>query len=106
MAAQGPGIVQAGGKIVEILSSYLIGQATTKDQLDAWITTPNLNVTAMIDAPESPMGALTAAGVRETAWIVEMPSMKIVWMSHGDVAGQRPPTIIEAATEMHNLLGK
>ena len=106
MVAQGPGIIEAGGKIVEILSTYLIGQATTRDQLDAWITTPNLNVTAMIDGPETPMAALTAAGVRETAWIVEMPSMKIVWASNGDVTGQAPPTIVEAATEMHNLLGK
>jgi hypothetical protein len=106
LVAQGPGIVAAGGKIVEILSSYALGQATTVAHLDAWITTPNLNVTAMIDGPDTPMAALTAAGIRETAWIVEMPSMKIVWMSHGDVTGQRPPTIVEAATEMHNLLGK
>lgn len=60
----------------------------------------------MIDAPETPMAALTAAGIRETAWIVEMPSMKIVWMSHGDVTGTNPPTIVEASTEIHNLLGK
>jgi|ERR1041385_8763837 hypothetical protein len=98
-------MIDAGAKIVEILSSRL-GATTTKADLDAWITTANLNVTAMIDAPDSPRGALTAAGIRETAWIVEMPSMKIVWMSHGDVTGQRPPTIVEAETQIHTLLGK
>jgi hypothetical protein len=81
-------------------------QATTKDELDSWITTANLNVTAMIDAPDTPRAALTVAGIRETAWIVEMPSMTIQWMSHGDVTGQQPPTIVEAATQMHTLLGK
>jgi hypothetical protein len=60
----------------------------------------------MIDAPDTPKAALTAAGIRETAWIVEMPSMKIVWMSHGDVTGQKAPTIVEAETQMHTLLGK
>jgi len=60
----------------------------------------------MIDSAETPRGALTAAGIRETAWIVEMPSMKILWMSHGDVTGQKQPTIVEAETELHTLLGK
>lgn len=106
MVAQGPGIIDAGGKIVEILSTYALAQPTTQAHLDAWITAANLNVTAMIDGPDSPKAALTAAGIRETAWIVEMPSMKIVWVSHGDVTGQQPPTIVEAATQMHTLLGK
>lgn len=98
-------MIDLGVKIVEILSSRL-GQTTTKADLDAWVTTYNLDVTSMIDAADSPRGALTAAGIRETAWIVEMPSMKILWMSHGDVTGQKPPTIVEAETELHTLLGK
>jgi len=60
----------------------------------------------MIDSPDTPHAALDTATIRETAWIVEMPSMKIVWMRHGDVTGQAAPTIVEAEAQMHALLGK
>jgi hypothetical protein len=105
LAANGKAILNAGGKVVEILSTHGF-QTAVKADLDAWITTTNLNVTAMIDSPSTPQGALKVATIRETAWIIEMPSMKIVWMRHGDVTGQAAPTIVEAEAQMHTLLGK
>ena len=90
---------------MEILSAKS-GQPTTRAELDAWITTANENVSSFIDAPSDPTGAVKMAGVRESAFIVKIPSMKIVWLLHGDTSGATPPSIVAAAAEMHKLLGK
>jgi hypothetical protein len=102
---QGQPILDAGGKVIEILSTRL-GAATVRADADAWVTTFNENVSTFIDAADTPTAALQAAGIRETVFIVEMPSMSIVYVDHGDVTGQKPSTIKTAAAQILALLGK
>lgn len=87
-------IIDAGGKVVEILTT-----PASRTDLDAWITTYNLNVSTFMDAPNSMMTALTVATIRETVWIVELPTMKILYVNHGDVTGLSAPSV-DAATSM------
>ncbi len=106
LGIDGKGILDAGGGVMDILSANALIFASTEDELNAWITTANEDVDAFIDADSDPMGALNVATVRETAFIVQVPSMQIVWLVHGDVTGTQPPSIVAAAAEMHTLLGK
>ena len=95
----GKQIIDAGGKVVEILS-----QGGTRMQLESWITTFNLNISSFIDAPSTPNGALNAAGVRETVFIVKMPEMKITYVNHGDVTGIAAPSVNAATTQILTML--
>jgi hypothetical protein len=104
LAAQGKKVIDAGGQVLEILSQGNSGVATEND-LHAWIEAYDLNVSTMIDAPKDPLGALHAAGIRETVFIVEMPSMKIAYVDHGDTTGKTASSIGVAVTKTVALLG-
>jgi hypothetical protein len=105
LGIDGTGILDAGGAVLEILSAKS-GAATVQADLDAWITSYNLKVSSFIDASDAPTAALKMATIRETVFIVEVPSMKVVWAVHGDTSGVQPNSIIAAGQEMHRLLGK
>jgi hypothetical protein len=105
LAVDGKGILDAGGAALDILSADF-GATSTKAELDAWDTSASLNVSSFIDGPSDPMGAVKYTGIRETAIIVSMPDMKVVWILNGDVSGLTPPSIVAATAEMHKLLGK
>jgi len=98
-------VLDAGGKVLEILSENNSRGPATKTDLDAWIEAYDLNVSTMIDAPSDPTGAIKAAKVRETVFIVAMPSMKIVYVVHGDTSGQMASSIGAAVTKIVALLG-
>jgi len=74
--------------------------------LDAWITTYNLNISTFMDAPNTTMTALTVATIRETVWIVELATMKIQYVNHGDVTGLSAPSVDAATTMILALLKK
>ena len=94
----GKQIIDAGGKVVEILTG------STRMQLEAWITSYNLNISSFIDAPSTPNGALNAAGIRETVFIIKMPEMTITYVNHGDVTGISAPSVNVATTQILQLL--
>jgi hypothetical protein len=106
LATLGKGLVDAGGRVVEILSQKTGSTPALRPDLDAWIDSYDLTVTSMIDSAATPLGAVKAVGVRETVVILELPSMKVVYMDHGDTTGKTASSIIAAAAEMHALLGK
>jgi hypothetical protein len=106
LAAQGKKVIDAGGQVLEILSQGNTRAAATEADLTAWIDAYDLNVSAMIDAASDPLGALNAAGIRETVFIVEMPSMKIAYVDHGDTTGRAASSIGVAVTKVVALLGK
>lgn len=105
LGIDGKAILDAGGAVLEILSAKS-GAPTVQADLNAWVTTYNLSVSSFIDAAGSPTAALKVATIRETVFIVQMPSMKIVWAVHGDTSGVKPNSVIAAGAEMHKLLGK
>jgi hypothetical protein len=94
----GKQIIDAGGKVLEILTG------STRMQVDAWITSYNLNISTFIDAPSTPNGALNAAGIRETVFIIKMPEMKVVYVNHGDVTGISAPSVNVATSMIVSLL--
>jgi hypothetical protein len=98
----GKQILDAGGKVVEILSDG----TTTRATLESWITSYNLNISSFTDSPIGSGAALTAAGIRETVFVIEMPSMKIVYVVHGNTAGIPPSSIVGATNKIFTLLNK
>jgi hypothetical protein len=96
----GKQIIDAGGKVLEILSDTSANRA----QLESWITTYNLNITSLIDAAGMAGAALNVATIRETLFIVKMPEMKIVYVNHGDISGISAPSVDAATTQIVSLL--
>ena len=94
----GKQIIDAGGKVLEILTG------STRMQLDSWIMTYNLNISSFIDSASTPNGALNAAGIRETVFIVKMPEMKITYVNHGDVTGIQAPSVNVATMQILTML--
>ena len=107
MAATGNGsknlgkqIIDAGGKVLEVVSDA----TTTRMTLEAWITTHNLNITSLIDAPGMAGATLNLLTIRESTFIIQMPEMKIVWLTHGNQGPVGDPGIDAATTEILQLL--
>ena len=96
----GKQIVDAGGKVLEIMSDA----ASTRPQLESWITTYNLNITSLIDAAGMAGAALNAATIRETVFIIKMPEMTIEYVNHGDISGISAPSVDAATTKILSLL--
>jgi hypothetical protein len=104
LAAQGKQVVDAGGLVVEVLGSTGFFNPATASDLDAWVATYDLNVTSVIDAPGLGMQTINALGVRETAIIIDLSTMRVIWKMNGDLGGIQPSTINAAVTEMLRLL--
>ena len=93
-------MIDAGGKVIEILAD----PGATRMSLESWIMTHNLNITSVIDAPGMSGAALMAATIRETTFIVQMPEMKIVWLTHGNQTPIGDPGVDAATTQMLQFL--
>ena len=76
-------MVDRGGAVVEVL---MTPDPTLSRQagLNAWVTTYGLNVTTVLPKDTSTQ---TLLGVRETAYIINLSTMKIVWKYNGNLAG-------------------
>lgn len=91
--------------IVELLETKAFATPTRAD-LDAWITTFKLPVTSLIDASGHDGATFAAMGRRENAFIVELPSMKIVKKYTGSTDGTPPSSVSVAIPDLLALLGK
>lgn len=100
----GKSVVDAGGYVVEILGSKS-GGPVAKADLDAWIKTYKVPVTAVMDSPSSTK-TLTFFGIRETCVIVDVHTMKIVKKINGSVAGVGDSSIKQLIPQLLTLLGK
>ena len=98
--------MDAGGAIVEILGTYgFVNTPTpTKAELDSWITTYNLTCSSFVDAPGYAAQTINFFQIRETMVIVELPSMQIKSMIHGNIAGIGPSSVGQATTTILNCL--
>jgi hypothetical protein len=94
-----------GPAVVEVLGSDSI-QATIADRahLDAWITTFGLVVTTVIDAPGHDFATLQSFGVRETALVLDLATMQVVYRSTGDLAPDGPTGLDDAFQYVHDAL--
>ena len=83
-----------GGAVIEVL---------IQDQLDAWITTYDLEVTVV--RPKNPQQFLTEMGPREWAYIIDLSNMTIVWKAFGSFASTTNSSAKQGLIELNTLLG-
>ena len=96
-------VLDAGGVIFEILSGYA-GAVPTRMQLDAWITTYGLRVTTVTDVGEMVPRTIPTYGRRETLFIVDLRTMRIVNKYLGSTDGSGTSSIGMAVGRMLQLL--
>jgi hypothetical protein len=107
LAARGAELSSASGGaaiVAEVLVSKQYSSPATRSHLDAWVAAFDLTVTTVIDAPGHELGSLAAIGVRETAILVDLATMKIVWRRTGDLFGIQDSSVDFAATELLSRL--
>ena len=83
-----------GGAVVEAL---------IEDQLDAWITTYDLENTVV--QPKDPQTLLSEMGPRETGYIIDLSTMTIVWKTFGSFSPTDNSSAKQGMAEMKTLLG-
>lgn len=104
LAAQGQRILDAGGAVVEILASTA-NQPVTRGNLNAWVSTYGLRVTAVIDPPaERVTRTLSTYGIRESLFVVDLRTMRIVSKYNGSVAGVGASSVSMATERILELL--
>jgi hypothetical protein len=104
MATGAAGIERAGGLVMEVLISHGFFSPATRDYLDAWVKTYDFSMTSVIDAPGHELATLNAMGIRETALVIELSTMHVVFRKTGDLAGIDPPSLDDAFAEMYARL--
>lgn len=93
--------MDAGGLVVEILGSKSGGVPSQTD-VKAWVDTYDLHVTTVKDGPGSK--SIAFFGVRETAVVVDLRTMKIVKKVNGSVAGSGDSSVKQLVPEVLALL--
>lgn len=96
-------MIAAGGRVIQILMTNG-GQRATRTALDAWVNRYELRITALIDPAGVGTRTLTTYGVRESAFIVDLATMRVVRKVNGSVAGIGPSAIQQIVPTMLNLL--
>ena len=104
MAAQGPMVIAAGGRIVEILGAKG-GGPTSRADLDAWIGSHHLTIPTVMDAPGMDGASLKALERREIAYLVDLSTMKILRRYLGSVFGTGESAAKTAMAELLALVG-
>ena len=98
-------MVDAGGIIVEILTTRL-GGAPTKADLDTWVNTYKIPVTSVMDPPGTGTKTFTAYGRRENAFVVDLKTMKILKKVSGSIAGIGDSSVKTGIAYLMPLLAK
>ena len=90
--------------MVEILQTYSF-QPVTRANLDAWVNTYRLRVTAVIDPPEERVTrTFMTYGIRETLFVVDLRTMRIVNRFNGSTAGVGQSSVAMATERVLQLL--
>lgn len=97
-------MLAAGGMVLEILESTA-GGFTPRTNLDAWVNTYRLPVSVAIDPPaERVTRTLMTYGIRESLFIVDLRTMRIVNKFNGSVAGIGDSSITMGIARILELL--
>lgn len=98
-------LIDAGGTVIEILESTALAPSSKSD-LDAWINAVGLQVTSLKDPDgTSTTVTLNTYGIRETVFLVDLSTMKIVDKYNGSLAGAGTSSIGQAIPTFLMLLG-
>ena len=96
-------MIAAGGRVIQILMTNG-GQRATRSNLDAWVNRFDLRITALIDPAGVGTRTLNTYGVRESAFIVDLSTMRIVRKINGSVTGVGPSAISQIVPTLLDLL--
>lgn len=96
-------MIAAGGRVIQILMTNG-GQRATRSALDAWVNRFDLRITALIDPAGVGTRTLNTYGVRESAFIVDLSTMRIVRKINGSVTGIGPSAISQIVPTLLDLL--
>lgn len=99
-------MVDAGGVVIEVLETKGFTGSPSATDLKAWVDTYKLPVTTVMDPPGTGTTTFTALGQRETTYILELKTMKILRHIVGDTTGTVTPGIDKGITEILALLAK
>ncbi len=91
--------------MIEILESTGLG-ISSKGDLDAWINTYGLHITSVKDPDDAGTTiTLNTWGIRETVFLVDLSTMKIVDKYNGSTAGVGTSAVGMAVPTFLMLLG-
>ncbi len=96
-------VLDAGGVIFEILSGYA-GAVPRRMDLDAWVTTYGLRVTTVADVGGMVPRTIPTYDRRETLYIVDLRTMRILNKYQGSTTGSGTSSIGMAVARMLQLL--
>jgi hypothetical protein len=96
-------VIAAGGRVIQILMTNG-GQRATRSALDAWVNRFDLRITALIDPAGVGTRTLNTYGVRESAFIVDLSTMRVVRKINGSVTGIGPSAISQIVPTLLDLL--
>jgi hypothetical protein len=108
----GASVVHAGGVVIEVLMTSGFVAIASQANLQSWVGKYQLPVTSLKDPDSSPTTAdptptNTYFGRRDQAYIIEIPSMKVLQYIDGSiVAVPGGNSATQAMAAMHTLLGK
>jgi hypothetical protein len=106
LAADAKAVVDMGGAIVEVLITTGFVNPPKKTDLDAWIDKYKIPVTSVMDLPGKGPVTKNALGERETAYIVDLQTMKILEVISGSLSGLQDTSIKKGLVAMKALLVK
>jgi hypothetical protein len=98
--------VDAGGLVIEVLGSQGFFSPADRAHLDAWVETYGFVTTSVIDAPGHELATRDAMEIRETALVVDLATMRVLFRMTGDLAGIEPSSLCGAFPEMHRRLAR
>lgn len=105
MAAQGKTVVDAGGVVIQVLATRAFA-AATKSDLDTWVNTYKVPITALHDPPGVGTRTLDTYKRREYAFILDLRTMKILERIDGSVTGTGDSSFKQAVPKLLALLAK
>jgi|GEM_PF-7028299 len=106
LASGGPGVVSAGGVVIELLETTGFLSQASKMDLGNWINKYALPVTTVKDPDGTGTPSHDTLGLREHCYIVDLSNMKVLQLIVGDNSGQGATSGGKCLTAMHTLLGK
>lgn len=98
-------LLQSGAVVLEVLAASSNAPAP-RSQLDAWVNTYDLRVSAVIDPSGVGTRTLNTYGIRESVFIVDLRTMVIVEKYNGSVAGIGPSGVAQALPRLRELLAE
>lgn len=91
--------------MIQILETRALAPPV-KNDLDAWVNTYKLTITALMDPPGVGTRTLDTYGRRENAFIVDLKTMKIVQKISGSILGVGTSSAKQLIPPILTLLAK